>query len=271
MPDQEPASAKDLVQELKNRGMSNKEIAGEIRRDPKMVWKILNDKTSGAAYTQTLGELVRDGRATTRPERRKGKDGHIVPVRAKAGAETKTVIPEETGGKYVPQPKRGQFSTSTTYFPQGGRQHEIKLPKTKTAIGRAKGQEELIAKIKSAAKGQKAQDKRMNFTLTFSNGRVMDVGSKAGYYASDVLYNVRKHGQDALGWLGTQASDRYDNLDLTKVNVTGVTMTIYDAPGLAREANPYKKTNIGKRDTARNRILRTGKKRPPFNPKRDLL
>ena len=48
-------------------------------------------------------------------------------------------------------------------------------------------------------------------------------------------------------------------------------MKLYDAPGLAREADPYKKTNEGKEDVAKNRVLRTGKKRPAFNPKRDLL
>lgn len=267
---QEP-TAKELVIELKRKGLSNHDIAQEIRRDPKMVWKILNDKTSGEHYRETLTELARDGHATTRPARRRAKDGHIVPVRAKTGSETKTVIPEDTVGRYVDQPKKGSFHTQTTYFQEGGRQHEIKMPKTKTAIGRSRAQADLMDKVQKAAKGQKKNDKRVKFSLTFSNGRVMEVGSKSGYFASDVLFNVRKHGGDAVGWLSTQALDRYDNLDLDDVTVTGVTLTVYDAPGLAREANPYKQSNSSKPDVAKNRILNTGKKRRPFNPKRDLL
>lgn len=269
-PEREP-TARDLVAQLRAQGMTNAEIAGELHRDPKMVWKILNGKTSGEAYKQTLTELARDGQATTRPARRRAKDGHIVPVRAKAGAETKTVVPEDTVGRYVPQPKRGKFSTRTTFFPEGGRQHEVRFPKTRTAKGRAEAVDELISKIRAGAKSQKGKDKRVQFTLTFANGRVMDVGSKNGYFASDVLYSTRRHGDNALGWLMSQAQNRYTNLDVHQIPITGVTMKLYDAPGLAREADPYKKTNIGKVDTVKNRILRTGKKRPPFNPKRDLL
>lgn len=264
-------SAFELVTELKGKGMSNAEIANELQRDPKMVWKILHGKTSGAAYLDTLTELARDGHASTRPGRRRGKDGHIVPVRAKAGAETKTVIPEDTQGRYVPQPKKGKFESATTFFGEGARQHEVRFPKTKGAKGRAAAVDDLMSKIRGAAKAQRGRDKRVQFSLTFADGRVMEVGSKSGYFASDVLYNTRKHGDNALSWLVDQAKERYLNLDVGAVPITGVTMKLYNAPGLAREADPYKKSNEGKEDVAKNRVLRTGKKRPAFNPKRDLL
>lgn len=267
----EKPTAFTLVNQLRAQGMSNAEIAGELQRDPKMVWKIQHGKTSGAAYVQTLSELVRDGHVTTRPARRRAKDGHIVPVRAKAGAESKTVVPVDTQGRYVSVPKRGKFEASTTYFPAGGRQHEVRFPKTKNAKGRIAAVDDLMGKIRAGAKSQRGHDKRVQFSLTFANGRVMEVGSKSGYFASDVLFSTRRHGDNALGWLISQAKKRYENLDVDQIPLVGVTMTMYDARGLAREADPFKKSNEGKRDTVKNRVLRTGKKRPPFNPKRDLL
>jgi DNA-binding transcriptional regulator YdaS (Cro superfamily) len=232
-------SARELVQELRGRGISTKEIAGELGRDPRMVRKVLNGETSGAAYRATLIEIATTGQAKTRPARRRAKDGHIVPVRAAKGSETKTIVPADTGGRYTDKKQGGRF-TSTTYLGGGGRQHEIHVPKGKTAKGRDAANADLTSKIRAAAKGQSGDNqKRVKMTLTYANGRVMEVND---YNASTLLQRINSNGGDVLGWLASQSDKRYKNLDLSKQTITGVTMTAYDTP----KTNQYR-ANRGKK------------------------
>ena len=219
-------SALELVQGLRGRGLSTKEIAHELRRDPRMVRKILNGETSGAAYRTTLLELANTGHATTRTPRRRNKAGEIVPVRAKKGSEVKTVVPEDTAGRYTEAKQGGRYS-STTYLGGGGRQHELHIPKGKQAKGREAASEDMVNKVRAAAKSQAGgTQKRVKMTLTFANGRVMEVKD---YNASTLLQNFKSSG-DALGFLVDASKDRYRDLDLSKQTITGVTMTVYDTP-----------------------------------------
>jgi hypothetical protein len=220
-------SARDLVQELRGRGLSNAEIAGELQRDPRMVRKVLNGETSGEAYRATLLELANTGRATTVPARRRSKSGDLVPVRAKRGAATKTVIPADTAGRYTKEPQGGRLR-STTYLGGGGRQHELHVPKGKSAKGRTDANADIMAKIRGASKGQsRDQQKRIRATLTYANGRVMEVND---YNASTLLQRLNNAQGDALGWLAEQSRERYANLDTTKTTITGVTLTVYETP-----------------------------------------
>lgn len=220
-------SPRDLLIELR-RSMTNREIANELQRDPRMVSKILRGETSGEAYRKTLTELVNTGSASTVPARRRRKDGSVVPVRA-AGGE-KSTTPPDTGGRYVAQPKRGAYSTRTSYMPEGGRIHEITLPKTKGTKGRGEGTQEILRRARSAAKSQAWGQKNVKFELTFANGRVMEVGSKGGYPVSDFLRKSKEFGNDAISWLMDQTAGRYSNLDVHKVPVTGVRMNVYNNP-----------------------------------------
>jgi len=239
-------SAQELIQYLRGRGVSNAEIAAELQRDPRMVRKVLNGETTGAAYRATLIELATTGRASTVPPRRRSNDGRVVRVRAKAGATEKSVTPADTGGRYTVSKQGGRF-TSTTYLGGGGRQHEIHMPKGKTAKGRATATDEIVAKVRSAARGQSADtQKRIRMQLTFANGRVMEVND---YNASSLLNRINTAKReatpwggngDALGWLAAQTAERYANLDVAKVPVTGVTMTVYDAPRTEQSSRSYR-------------------------------
>lgn len=220
-------SALELVNYLKHDvGLTNAEIANELQRDRRMVTKIINGETSGALYQQTLSELARTGQVTHRPPRRRNSAGEIIRVRTKGG---ETRVPEETAGRYVPQPKRGKFESKTTYLREGGRQIRVAFPKTKSAKGRQTGVEELMHQARAIAKGQRWGQRRVKFQVTYANGRVQEIGSKAGYQSSDFLAQVHNHQGDALSWLATQSSDRYIDLDTSATPITGVTMTVWQA------------------------------------------
>lgn len=224
---EDPRSARELVQELRGRGLSNREIAGELQRDPRMVSKILNGETVGSVYRKTLLELATTGKATTIPPRRRNKAGEIVPVRARAGAPTKSVTPTDTGGKYT-QKKQGGPLRTTTYMGGGGRQHQLDIPKGKTTKGRAEANREILERVRSAARGQARDSQKMiKATLTFANGRVMEIND---YNASTFLKNINAAGGDALGWLRDKSAERYTNLDVSQQPITGVTLTVHEAP-----------------------------------------
>jgi hypothetical protein len=237
-------SARDLVQELRGRGLSNTEIAGELQRDPRMVRKILNGETSGRVYRATLIELATTGKATTVPPRRRTKDNQLVPVRTKRGAPTKSVIPTDTGGTYTRQ-KQGGRLRSTTYLGGGGRQHELNIPKGKTAKGRQAANDEILERVRAAARGQ-ARDtqKQIKARVTYANGRVMEVND---YNASTMLKRINDDGGQALDWLRNESNKRYENLDVSSTPITGVTLTVYEAP----------KTPAYYREQARGRVRRT--------------
>lgn len=232
-------NARELIQELRGRGLSTAEIAGELRRDPRMVRKVLNGETSGAAYVTTLKELAATGSVTTRPPRRRGKDGHIVPVRAKSGSTSPTVVPEDTGGRYTRKKQGGRLTVDTGYMSGGGRQHQLAIPKSKTAKGRTAADVEIMKLTRSAARGQSNEmQKRVRLQLTYANGRVMEVND---YNASTLLARFNQlGGQSPLNWLAAQSAQRYSNLDVSKVPITGVTMTVYNTPRTEKSSRGYR-------------------------------
>ena len=233
-------SARELIQELRGRGLSTADIAGELRRDPRMVRKVLNGETSGAAYRETLQELATTGRATTVPARRRAKDGHIVPVLGKGGDGGKTVVPKDTGGRYT-NAKQGGPMRSTTYMGGGGRQVELQVPKGKTAKGRQAGNVEVMNAIRAAARGQSRENqKRIRATLTYANGRVMEVND---YNASTLLNRLNRADGKALEWLTEQMAERYSNLDTSKNAITGVSLTVYETP----KTEQYHRNRAGRR------------------------
>lgn len=234
-------TAQQLIQHLRGRGLTTREIAGELQRSPRMVNKVLNGESSGAVYRKTLLELASTGRATTVPPRRRAKSGKLVAVRSKAGATEKSVVPEDTGGRYTSKKQGGRF-TSTTYLGGGGRQHEIHIPKGKNTKGRKLATDELMKKVRSAAQGQTRDvQKRVRLQLTFANGRVMEVND---YNASSLLNRFHQlGGGNALNWLAASAAERYINLDVGKVPVTGVTMTVYETTRTEYSSRPYRPRN----------------------------
>jgi transcriptional regulator with XRE-family HTH domain len=202
----ERRSAQDLVRFLRGRGLTNAEIAAELDRSPRMVSKILNGETRGELYRTTLEELATTGRSTTVPPRRRTKSGELVKVRA-GGGEEKSVTPVDTGGTYAEKRQGGRFRSSTTYLAGGGRQYELGIPKGKTAKGRDLADQEIIAKVRAAAKGQaRDKQKQISARVTWANGRTMELNN---YNASTMLQRIREGGGSALEWMRSESGLRY--------------------------------------------------------------
>ncbi|GAB3244498.1 hypothetical protein [Arthrobacter pigmenti] len=230
-------SPREMIAELRERGLTTAEIAGDLDRDPSIVRQILSGKKSGEHYRQTLTELYTTGRARTIPPRRRTKSGQISKVRAKSGGEDKSVTPVEHQARYREQPKRGTYRPGETmYFRGGGRQYEVDFPKTKRAKGRAQGWDRVKKQARSAARKQWGErqlpEKRVKFNITFSDGRVMEVGGKGGYSAEDFNQGIKDNDGDVEAFLMSQAQGpggkaRYKGLDVSKTPITGVSTTVY--------------------------------------------
>lgn len=219
-------TARELVQYLRGRGISTAEISNELQRSPRMVRKILNGETSGALYRESLEELATTGHTSRVPPRRRRKDGTLAPVRGKRtrSGESRSVVPKDPGGTYVDDKQGGRFRTETTYMAEGGRHIRMSVPKSHGAKGREQANSELVNQVRNAAKGQaRDKQKQISATLTFANGRQMQVNT---YNASTMLKRMRDSGGDALGWFRRESKIRYSNLDLDDIPITGVSLNV---------------------------------------------
>ena len=240
-------TAQELVRHLRGRGISVTDIAGALHRSPRMVRKILNGETSGALYRDSLEEIATTGHTTKVPPRRRRKDGSLAPVRGKRApsGESRTVVPEDPGGTYTDRTQGGRFRTSTTFMSEGGRQIQMTIPKAKSAKGRDSANTEIIRQVRAAARGQaRKKQKQITTTVTFANGRQMALNT---YNASTMLKRINDNGGDALGWVRKESHNRYVNLDVEQVPITGLTMNVV----------PEQKTTEYERQSARGRVRRT--------------
>lgn len=203
-------TSQQLIAQLRSQGLSVREIAGELDRDSSIVYQVAAGKKSGEAYRQTLAELATRGHVSHRPPRRQRRDGTFAKVRGRAG---------QTGHQPPPTravPRRGQFGTETAYRPDGSRLHHVQAPKT-PGKGRGQASDAVLDQMRSAAKGRR----RVSFTVTSADGRVVGIGGKYGYRSSDVLSRMNDHNgiSDPLGWLGSEAQKIYAEIDGKIVNI----------------------------------------------------
>jgi hypothetical protein len=208
----------DLVKRTKEvYGMSWREMGEQLGRSERMIRKIARGETSGESYRVSVTELYTHGSVDTMTPRRRAKDGHLVPVRAKRGAKQTTRVPKDTRGRRVGTSHRGKFSQSTTNLPDGNRLHHIEMPRSK-GKGREKGLDAFNGEMLKIARSQARKDKRVKLTLTVEGKdgqrRQYQVGSKSGFHASDVRSDIgTDHGGSAEGWLTHQLSSVYSDLD----------------------------------------------------------
>ncbi|WP_159701308.1 hypothetical protein [Arthrobacter sp. 18067] len=239
-----------LVQQVKEAyGYTWAEMGERLGRSEKMLRKVAKGETSGEAYREALSDLFTHGEVRRLPARRRAKDGHIVPVRAKRGAEKATYVPKDTVGAYKDVPRRGKFKVSRTDFPEGGRQLEVTMPKTARAKGRSAAVSELERQIRNVTKAQRRDDKRVKLEATFDvgggQGRVMSIGDKSGYHASDILADIKSDfGGDMVAWLVSQSKGRYEELDLKTSPIVSIRMTVFNAhrPKTERKAQDEART-----------------------------
>ncbi|MWV75850.1 hypothetical protein [Rathayibacter rathayi] len=244
----------ELIAQLVDRGMSKAEIAKAIHRDTKMIWKVLNGKTSGEKYRRTLEDIVNTGTSDYVPHRPRRSDGSLVPVRAKDGGMR---VPEDDGGTIKKVPPRTRFSTKTTYGDDGFRLHEITLPKSRNTPGRARGADEILSKLRNTARGQRFGDRDVKMTVTLKDGKTIPLGGKGGYHSTSILQSIRDHDKahgtrnDIMGWVtdqltGNAVSPPPEHNDAG--NIVGVTITAYRSDvsrgrnrGPDSEANPNRR------------------------------
>lgn len=199
-------SVADLVRGVMEvRKLSRADIAAELGRSPRMVGKLLNGESRGESFRAALVSLRDNGVVDRRPPRRRSKDGGIVPVRAKQGAEhppvptpdgskakAPTVVPEDTDGRYVSKvPNR--FSQSSSYSKDGNRVHQVTMSRT-NKDSRARGLKAIMDKLAGVARSQAHRDKKVTFTATLDNGRQVTIGEKGGTYVSQALRSIRTAG-----------------------------------------------------------------------------
>ena len=252
MPDPSTPTAADLIANLRAYGLSVSEIARELGRSPRMIRKVVQGQSSGQLYVSALNELVQTGRTQAPPERRRGRDGELVRVRAPRGAAEPTRRPQEdtgaaqAGGAGQPpatptsrrgrssaqaEPARqpGTFSDSTTYLPGGVRQHTVTAPRSEGS-GRERARQGLLAALRRAARSQRGGRKNVRFRVTLQNGTTVEVGAKGGYAVSKALARSRSEGDDPFAWLAGEVADRQylqKALARENLNIVGVEATIY--------------------------------------------
>lgn len=195
-------------------GMTWKEMGSTMGRSEKMMRKLATGQTSGENYRASLEELHDHGTVEHLTPRRRTKDGTLAPVRAKKGAETKSVVPTDTRGSSRSSPARTRWAHRTQFLPGGARQRRATFnPKSGTPTN-TRGNEAFKNDLRSTTRSQSRVDKRVKVTVTVkdSNGRLHDyaVGSKSGFHASDVLSDIRTdHGGNSFGWMKRQLDQVY--------------------------------------------------------------
>lgn len=207
-------TSRQLIQNLLDRGLTRAEIAAELDRDPRTVGLVLGGQRPGTNLRETLLELNQHGQAVTPPPRRRTKTGDTAKIRGRAGAPA--VAPP------APRPPsaRGKFSISTAYLADGQRLHSTQVPKTE-GPGRQRARDALLDQLRGAARGRR----RVGFRVTMGTGRMVELGRKSGYRATDALRRSRAEGDDPLSWLGDEAENIYDELGGEKI--VHVTMRVW--------------------------------------------
>lgn len=197
----------ELVQRTKAAyGLTWKDMGEQLGRSDRMMRKIARGETSGESFRQSMTELYQQGRVQTlTPRRRSTRTNALVRVRAKKGSEEKSFIPADTRGKPVPSAKRTNYDHKVTNLPGGNKHTRTDLPKTRNSAGRKKGWEAIDNHLLSTTKGQARGDKRIKLAVTVEDAqgqrRQYQIGSKSGYFASDVRKDIRSdHGGSIEGW-----------------------------------------------------------------------
>ncbi|WP_098055650.1 hypothetical protein [Kocuria marina] len=216
-------NAKELIELLVERGMSQTEIAEELQRDQSLISQVRRGKKPGANLVTTLEEIATTGRATTRPQRRQTSHG-VARIRGKKGQEAVVPpdAPQQTGTRRkvrrrVEVPPRGSYRKDTVYG-RGVRTVRIDFPRTKGSKGKERAWEEASKSLTSIARkkwGRKElPERRVYITATYEDGSKVDFGSKGGYQPHTVLGGLGENDGDVEKWLKTQGlQGRYADLD----------------------------------------------------------
>lgn len=217
-----PKSAREYIEELSSRGMSQTEIAEELQRDQSYISQVRRGKKPGANLVSTLQELSETGTVTKRPPRRKTASGYAY-VRGKEGKKVAPADVTETpkSRRKVTRrervPERGKYEKSTTYG-RGFRRVKINFPRTKGSKGKERAWSETGKSLRSIARrkwgDKELPQRRVHVTATYEDGSKVDFGSKGGYQPEAIMSGLKESDGDVEAWLKSQGlGDRYADLD----------------------------------------------------------
>lgn len=206
----ETLSIQELVTRSKEAyGLTWADMGHQLGRSEKMMRKLAKGESSGENYRSSLTELYESGQVKHLTPRRRRKDGQLAPVRAKKGAAEKSVAPIDTKGERAPSVRRGRFRHEIQNLAGGNRITTTDMPKTPGSQGRKKGWQSITDELRRISKSQAKKDKRVKVKIVLEDKdgerRIVNIGSKSGYHASDVLNDVRKeHGGSIEEWAAQQ-------------------------------------------------------------------
>lgn len=208
--DKDRLSIQELVQRSKDAyGLTWAEMGQQLGRSEKMIRKLAKGEAAGESFRQSLTELYEEGQVRHLTPRRRRKDGQLAPVRAKQGADTKSIAPVDTKGLRAQPVRRGRFRHEVQNLAGGNRIATTDMPKTQRSQGRKKGWESVRDELRRVSKSQARKDKRVKVRVVLEDEhgerRIVNIGSKSGYHASDVLSDVRTvHGGNMESWVDAQ-------------------------------------------------------------------
>ena len=217
-------SAQQLIQALRQQGLSVKTLAAECDRDTSLIYQVAAGKRPGANLFPTLIDLARTGHAARRPERRATSSGRPAKVRGRRGQAAHEPPPPTPTA-----PTPGRFSVQTSYLAGGARTKRITAPKSARAVGRFDAKQATMDAMAEAAREQR----RVAFVVHYDDGTSHTLGSKWGYRGNDAYTRAQNEWQDAFAWLSQEASavaNRLYDLQALDIPIVGVDVTIFGQP-----------------------------------------
>ncbi|WP_026821094.1 helix-turn-helix domain-containing protein [Arthrobacter castelli] len=227
---QEPESVADLIRQvIERRQLSQKQLAAELDRSPRLIRKILSGTMKGENTRPALTSLRDTGTVESLPPRRRSKAGQVISVRGKATDGEPTLrVPEDPGG---PKKRPGRYRHTTHYAENGDFMSQVGMHH-KNPQSRQRANESLKADLLHVARGQARNDKRVSWHLQLDDGTTATLGGKNGYFISDVTRRIRdEFGGDANAFIRDQLSKtKYEKAG---VSITNISTTAANARGQA--------------------------------------
>lgn len=240
-----PSGKRSISDMLKNtmdtRQLSVSELAEFLERSPRMVRKLLSGESKGESFREAVEELADKGTVTATPERRRAKDGHVVPVRAKADEAPKRFDPK-TGKELAPvkTPDRVPGGRYTDKLPEkyrsrkwatkhGDKRLRVAMPPgDKEATPR--GMDNVRKFIRSTARSQAHKNKQVKIDVVLADGREMSLFAKGGFSASQLLRRANKeHGGDMDAFVRAQVAKVYPPKGAGSHKFASITIQTFNA------------------------------------------
>ena len=257
-------TAAELINALRARGISVRDLARECDRDTSLIYQVAAGKRPGTNLLPTLTDIARTGFAHHRPDRRVDRAGRPVNVRAARGEDTKPPPPATPTAL-----KPGQFGVTQAFLGGGGKTLRITAPKT-SKVGRTRAQDAAMGALATAAREQR----RVAFTVHFGDGSTRSLGSKGGYRGNVAYDRAMGEWEDAFEWLTQEVNAVVGRINSPEVSapIVGLDVTIFGQPDptqpipagvRSRPSSPAKKAPAKKAPAKKAPAKKTPAKKTP--------